>query len=112
MGRLFLVRHGETSWNVEGRAQGHSDTPLSEVGRHQVGRVAARLAPVPFAAAYSSFRIEPAASGDRQLDELRSELHELSQLVRAHAQQIKVMRSSIDKLAPKQGRKEQQAEAQ
>lgn len=54
MGRLFLVRHGETTWNVEGRAQGHSDTPLSEKGRHQVERVAARLAPVPFAAAYSS----------------------------------------------------------
>lgn len=30
--RLFLVRHGQTSWNIEGRAQGHSDIELDAVG--------------------------------------------------------------------------------
>lgn len=35
MVRIYLVRHGETTWNVEGRFQGHSDTPLNETGRHQ-----------------------------------------------------------------------------
>ena len=54
MSSWFLVRHGETAWNVEGRAQGHVDTPLSEVGRRQAELAAARLAGVPFAAAYSS----------------------------------------------------------
>lgn len=33
--RLFLIRHGQTSWNVEGRAQGHSDIGLDEVGLRQ-----------------------------------------------------------------------------
>ncbi len=54
MSSWFLVRHGETAWNIEGRAQGHVDTPLNEVGRHQAELAAARLAGVPFAAAYSS----------------------------------------------------------
>src|SRR5881227_154431 len=33
--RLYLVRHGQTSWNVEQRAQGHTDIPLDEEGLRQ-----------------------------------------------------------------------------
>jgi broad specificity phosphatase PhoE len=33
--RVFLVRHGQTSWNIEGKAQGHTDIPLDEVGLRQ-----------------------------------------------------------------------------
>jgi len=40
--RLVLVRHGRTAWNLEGRAQGHTDVGLDEVGREQ----AQALAPV------------------------------------------------------------------
>ena len=36
MARLFLLRHGPTSWNAEGRIQGHIDIPLSEEGREMV----------------------------------------------------------------------------
>ena len=54
MNSWFLVRHGETAWNDEGRAQGHVDTPLNVVGRRQAKLAAARLAGVSFAAAYSS----------------------------------------------------------
>lgn len=35
MTRIILVRHGETTWNVEGRYQGQEDTPLSERGLKQ-----------------------------------------------------------------------------
>ncbi len=52
--RLYLVRHGETEWNAQGRIQGHTDIPLSDVGRGQVKRTAQRLADVAFAAAYAS----------------------------------------------------------
>jgi len=33
--RLLLVRHGESTWNVAGRWQGHADPPLSDLGERQ-----------------------------------------------------------------------------
>lgn len=44
MKELWFVRHGETSWNAEGRFQGHLDVSLSPQGLHQAYRVAERLA--------------------------------------------------------------------
>lgn len=41
--RLLLVRHGESEWNADGRLQGQADPPLSQLGRHQAARMAARL---------------------------------------------------------------------
>lgn len=32
---LYILRHGETLWNREGRCQGHLDAPLTELGRAQ-----------------------------------------------------------------------------
>ncbi len=41
--RLFLARHGETSWNLERRWQGHTDIGLSDRGRAQAAELAARV---------------------------------------------------------------------
>ncbi len=54
MARLILIRHGETQWNRERRMQGHSDSPLSEVGLRQAKLLAKRLKDLPFAALYCS----------------------------------------------------------
>lgn len=40
---MWLVRHGETDWNREGRWQGHTDVPLNEVGRAQAVALGHRL---------------------------------------------------------------------
>ena len=32
---IYYIRHGETSWNAEGRLQGAQDTALNELGRRQ-----------------------------------------------------------------------------
>lgn len=32
---MWILRHGETEWNVEGRLQGHLDSPLTETGLRQ-----------------------------------------------------------------------------
>jgi len=45
--RLFLVRHGESAWNAEGRLQGQADPELSPLGREQAAAVAAVVARLP-----------------------------------------------------------------
>jgi probable phosphoglycerate mutase len=35
MARVLLVRHGQSTWNAEGRWQGQADPPLSELGERQ-----------------------------------------------------------------------------
>jgi probable phosphoglycerate mutase len=32
---IYYIRHGETSWNAQGRLQGTQDIPLNDVGRRQ-----------------------------------------------------------------------------
>lgn len=41
--RFFIIRHGETLWNVEGRFQGQIDTDLNDVGLKQADLVAQKL---------------------------------------------------------------------
>lgn len=51
---LWLIRHGETTWNREGRIQGHTDANLSELGVLQAERLAVRLRGQRFDAVYAS----------------------------------------------------------
>jgi 2,3-bisphosphoglycerate-dependent phosphoglycerate mutase len=51
---LVLVRHGETSWNAEGRIQGHMDIALSRLGIAQAQAVGKRMAGENFDVVYSS----------------------------------------------------------
>lgn len=51
---LILVRHGETSWNVERRIQGHTDIALNGLGVAQAEAVGKRLVREQFDAVYSS----------------------------------------------------------
>lgn len=52
--KLFLVRHGQSAGNAEGRFGGHGPTPLSELGRHQAERAAEALANEGIDAIFSS----------------------------------------------------------
>ena len=35
MNRIYVARHGQSTWNAERRWAGHADPPLSEIGRGQ-----------------------------------------------------------------------------
>jgi probable phosphoglycerate mutase len=52
--RLVLVRHGRTAWNLEGRAQGHTDVGLDETGREQARAMSAVIASMAPDALWSS----------------------------------------------------------
>ena len=41
---IYYVRHGETSWNADGRLQGAQDTELNDLGRKQAVQSAHILA--------------------------------------------------------------------
>ncbi|MCK8061194.1 MULTISPECIES: histidine phosphatase family protein [unclassified Fusibacter] len=54
MTTIYLTRHGQTEWNLEGRSQGKLDSKLTELGRKQAQWLAERLQPISFDAVYTS----------------------------------------------------------
>jgi uncharacterized phosphatase len=51
---LYLVRHGETDWNLQRRIQGSTDIPLNETGRAQARTTGGLLARRNWDAIYAS----------------------------------------------------------
>lgn len=54
MALIFMVRHGQTVWNVDKRFRGTVDVPLNENGRRDAQRAAAHLAGAGLEAVYTS----------------------------------------------------------
>ena len=52
--KLFLIRHGQSAGNAEGRFGGHGPTPLSELGLRQAEVTAKALSKEGISAIYSS----------------------------------------------------------
>ena len=51
---LYIVRHGETEWNIENKLQGWMDSALTNKGIEHSLRLQKRLEPVNFTIIYSS----------------------------------------------------------
>jgi broad specificity phosphatase PhoE len=51
---IYIARHGETTWNVEGRIQGRSDPDLSPEGHAQSQALLEQLKGRPISAIYTS----------------------------------------------------------
>ncbi|QTD46710.1 histidine phosphatase family protein [Ottowia testudinis] len=51
---LYLVRHGQTQWNLDKRLQGSTDNALNATGRQQAAELATKLAGVKFDHIYTS----------------------------------------------------------
>ncbi len=54
MTKLFLVRHGQTDWNLATRYQGHSDIPLNETGLQQAATAVKNFYGTSYEAIYAS----------------------------------------------------------
>jgi len=52
--KLYLIRHGQSAGNAEGRFGGHGPTPLSDLGERQAGRTSELLASAGVDVIYSS----------------------------------------------------------
>ena len=69
--KLYIIRHGETAWNVEGRLQGQTDTELNENGVRLAKVTAEGLKNIPFDLGISS-PLRPQST--RQSSSLRAEM--------------------------------------
>lgn len=51
---LYVVRHGQTDWNIQGFVQGLTDIDLNATGTEQANQLAKNLKDIKFSAIYSS----------------------------------------------------------
>ena len=51
---VYVVRHGQTDWNKDGRIQGGTDNPLNATGREQAAAMSRLMAEVKVDTVYVS----------------------------------------------------------
>lgn len=61
---LWVVRHGETDWNITGRVQGWTDIPLNAMGEAQAHQLGTALQGVSFATILSSDLVRAARTAE------------------------------------------------
>lgn len=82
--RIYLVRHGESTWNAVRRVQGnHADVHLSELGRAQAAHLGVRLRSMEFTRVFCSSTERARetaliALGEDHPIEFRDDLREIS----------------------------------
>jgi 2,3-bisphosphoglycerate-dependent phosphoglycerate mutase len=54
LGKLVLIRHGQSQWNLENRYTGWIDIPLSNQGREEAKEVGQTVKDILFDVAFSS----------------------------------------------------------
>jgi probable phosphoglycerate mutase len=82
---LFCLRHAESTYNAQGRIQGHLNVPLSPLGRRQSEAVAAALAGEPIEAVYSSPLLRAVQTAEPLARVLNLEIRVLPGLIELNA---------------------------
>ena len=87
-----MVRHGETSWNLDGRYQGQMDVPLSPVGQLQAASLAEQVRLFPFAAGVATWwrTVGPKVTGLPNLSVVRIPNEPVQQLAETVERRVAV----------------------
>lgn len=78
---FYFLRHGQTDWNVEGRIQGHTDTPLNATGLQQAYTAAQKLTGHPITHIVSSPLIRALKTAAITAESVRLPVHVDSRLM-------------------------------
>lgn len=98
---LFLIRHGETDWNVEGRYQGQADPPLNERGLLQARELAERLDSIGLDILYTSPLQRAKQTAQVLADRLKIPYFEEQRLMEIHQGDWQTrLRGEIERIYP------------
>ncbi len=104
--RFYVIRHGQTEWNIEKRLQGHQDSPLTPLGIAQAQERALTLKDVPFDEIFSSdlFRAQHTAqiiALDRQIALKTSQLLREGTLGKYEGKTVPEFRAELQEMLQK-----------
>jgi alpha-ribazole phosphatase/probable phosphoglycerate mutase len=81
--KIYLIRHGQTDWNIEGRIQGTLDIPLNETGRRQAELLAKGMDSRPVSRIFSSTLTRAMETAERISSRQEVEICPMTQLIEA-----------------------------
>lgn len=79
--KIYLIRHGQTDWNIAGMIQGSHDIPLNETGRIQARKLAEAMDQRPITKIFSSPLIRAAETAQMIAKRQKVELCSIKPLV-------------------------------
>jgi probable phosphoglycerate mutase len=82
---LYLIRHGESQYNAEGRIQGQIDIPLSDIGQRQSLAIATAFDQIKLDAVFSSPLKRAAQTASPLADKQGRRIEFLDELKEIHA---------------------------
>ncbi len=82
--RLYLIRHGQSDGNAEGRFGGHGPTPLSKLGQEQAERTAKALAKEGVDVIYSSDLLRSVQTADALAKLIEKTVHQTTAFRERH----------------------------
>ena len=65
--KLYIIRHGQTDWNIAKKIQGRQDIPLNERGHFQAQCLGKAMENRPITAVFSSPQIRANGNSNRQV---------------------------------------------